>query len=58
MNEMKEIMDTDRIVNRHMARLLTELQDANCPAIFVEAVKSKLVWLRRDLNEAKETNNA
>lgn len=41
---------TDKIVNRHMARLLSELEDAKCPAIFIEAVKGKLVWLRDDLN--------
>lgn len=42
---------TDKIVNRHMARLLSELEQANCPAIYVEAVKGKLVWLRDDLNK-------
>jgi len=42
---------SDRLVNRHMARLLDELQDAGCPAIFREAVKSEMVWLRSDLNE-------
>jgi len=46
--------DTDGIINRHMARLLSELEEAGCPAIFREAVKSKLQWLRSDLNEMKE----
>ena len=40
---------TDAIVNRHMARLLTELEEAGCPALFRDAVKSKLAWLRDDL---------
>ena len=40
---------TDQIVNRHTARLLSELEDAGCPRIFVDAVKSKLHWLRDDL---------
>ena len=46
--------DMDAVINRHMARLLTELEDAGCPVIFREAVKSKLQWLRADLNETKE----
>ena len=45
--------ETDRIINRHTARLLTELEDAGCPVIFRDAVKSKLHWLRDDLNETK-----
>ena len=49
--------DTDTVVNRHMARLLTELEDAGCPSIFRDAVKAKLVWMRQDLNETKGTHN-
>ena len=45
--------ETDKIINRHTARLLTELEDAGCPVIFRDAVKSKLAWLRSDLNETK-----
>jgi hypothetical protein len=41
---MKGMTESDAIINRHMARLLSELEDAGCPTIFVEAVKSKLVW--------------
>jgi hypothetical protein len=41
--------NTDAIVNRHMARLLDRLEDAGCPEIFRQAVKSELVWLRDDL---------
>lgn len=41
---------TDRVVNRHMARLLGQLEDANCPDIFVDAVKAKMAWMRADLN--------
>jgi hypothetical protein len=46
--------DMEAVINRHMARLLSELEDAGCPVIFREAVKSKLQWLRADLNEMKE----
>ena len=57
MNERKEPSASDRIISRHMARLLTELEDAGCPLIFREAVKSKLVWMRSDLNEMKDGNS-
>jgi len=50
---MNEPTETDRIINRHIARLLSELEDANCPSIYIQAVKSKLAWLRSDLNELK-----
>jgi hypothetical protein len=46
--------DTDAIINRHIARLLSELEEAACPVIFRDAVKSKLQWLRSDL--MKELN--
>jgi hypothetical protein len=38
-----------RACNRHMARLLYNLEQANCPTVFHEEVKSKLMWLRKDL---------
>jgi len=54
MNETNELSDTDRTINRHIARLLTELEEARCPSVFVQAVKSKLSWLRSDLKEMEE----
>lgn len=53
-NDMSEMSETDRVINRHTARLLSELEDAGCPIIFRDAVKSKLAWLRSDLNEVQE----
>ena len=50
---MTELTDTDKVINRHIARLLSELEDANCPTIYVQAVKSKLSWMRADLNDLK-----
>lgn len=41
-----------RMVNRHMARLLFDLESANCQRIFVEAVKDEMQWLRKDLLDA------
>lgn len=56
MNEPSELTtEVERIVNRHTARLLTELEEANCPRVFREAVKSEIQWLRSDLKEATES---
>ncbi len=52
---MNETTDTQgKIINRHIARLLTNLEQASCPEIFVQAVKSELTWLRSDLKELSE----
>ena len=50
--------DTNAIINRHMARLLSELEDAGCPVIFRDAVKKELAWLRDDLNESENESHA
>ncbi len=52
MNELKE---TNRIINRHKARMLGNLEDAGCPVIFRNAVIEGLNWLRSDLNENERT---
>jgi len=49
--ETKEVTESNRIVNRHKARLLQNLEDANCPRIYIDAVISGLNWLRSDLND-------
>ena len=41
------------IVNRHMARLLSDLEDASCPRVYHGIVKGALVWLRSDICEAQ-----
>lgn len=40
-----------RMINRHMARLLHNMEEAGCPALFREAVKSAFSWLKSDINE-------
>ena len=35
--------------SRHMARLLFNLEQADCPKVDHEEVKRKLQWLRHDL---------
>ena len=54
--ETKEIT---RLVNRHKARTLSNLEKAGCPVIFVDAVASGLNWLRSDLqnNNGDERND-
>ena len=52
-----EMSDTDKIVNRHKARLLTDLEHANCPSIYIQAVKSAFNGMRSDLNELKGTQH-
>jgi hypothetical protein len=52
MSELTET--TEKIINRHIARLLTNLEQANCPDIYVQAVKSELSWLRSDLKDLLE----
>jgi len=47
-NELKEV---NRIVNRHKVRILTNLEKADCPQIFIDAVKAEINWLRTDLND-------
>ena len=49
MNEMK--ITSNAIINRHKARLLKNLEDANCPQVYRDAVTSGLNWLRSDINE-------
>lgn len=50
-----EMTVTNRICNRHKARILQNLEDAGCPVIFRDAVASGLNWLRSDLNENERT---
>jgi hypothetical protein len=41
----------DRVCNRHFARLYCNLEDANCPTVFIGAVRNEQNWLRDDLNK-------
>jgi len=53
MNETKEIK---RIINRHKARLLCNLEDAGCPRIFIDAIISGYDWMRSDVQDVIEGN--
>lgn len=52
MSEYPRRGEITEIVNRHMARLLTNLEDAHCPAVYVQAAKTEMQWLRKDLQDA------
>ena len=58
MSETTEPTATDRIINRHFARLLTNLEDANCPEVYRQAVAAELRWLRSDLKALEEQQRA
>jgi hypothetical protein len=52
---MNDPKATSAIVNRHMARLLTDLEDAGCPVVFRDCVKSRMQWMRDDLQDVSGT---
>ena len=41
----------DRLANRHCARTLTNLEDAECPRLYINAVRDGFRWLRSDLRD-------
>jgi hypothetical protein len=41
-----------KIINRHKARTLSMLQEANCPNVFIRAVKTAFVDIRREVMAA------
>ena len=48
------IEGAERMVNRHLARLLDNLENAHCPDIYRQAVKTEIQWLRSDLSQLIE----
>lgn len=38
-----------RMVNRHMARLLCNLEESGCLRAYRDAVRAEMQWLRADL---------
>ena len=47
----------DAITDRHMARTLSNLEEAGCPVVFVKEVRNNLRWLRQDLNDLWTVRN-
>ena len=43
--------NVSRIINRHMARLLSQLAEINAPSLIIQAVKGALLWLHKDIQE-------
>ena len=54
---MNETNEQTRIINRHKARLLGDLEDIGCPKIYLDAVISAYNWLRSDLQDAAKTES-
>ena len=44
----------EQVINRHIARLMDELEEAACPTIFRHAVRHRLQQLRTDLVECRD----
>ncbi len=51
---MTDHTEITRIVNRHMARLLHNLEEAGCAKIYRDAVRAEMRWLRDDLLDELE----
>jgi hypothetical protein len=43
-----------RLCNRHIARLMCDLEDSQCPPVYRATVRAEMQWLRRDVVEAVE----
>jgi hypothetical protein len=43
-----------RLCNRHIARLMCDLEDSQCPPVYRATVRSEMQWLRRDVVDAVE----
>lgn len=46
---MTDTPEIARMVNRHMARLLFNLEEAGCLRAYRDAVRTEMQWLRADL---------
>ena len=46
----------ESVCNRHAARLMTNLEDAECAKVYVDAVRREFRWLRGDLCELVEVD--
>ena len=57
MYETTVAKEANRIINRHKARLLSNLEEANCPDVYIQSVASGLNWLRQDICELMNTND-
>jgi hypothetical protein len=43
-----------RLCNRHIARVMCDLEDSQCPPVYRATVRAEMQWLRRDVVEAVE----
>ena len=54
---MSKREQVNAIVNRHIARVMTELTEMGAPEDLSDHVKSRLQWLRSDLYKFNSTND-
>ena len=54
---MSKREQVNAIVNRHIARIMTDLTEMGVPTLLSEAIKSRLQWLRSDLYKFNSTND-
>jgi len=52
MQESEEYIEITRIINRHKARFLSNLNEIACPKIIKDAVISAYDWMRSDVQNA------
>jgi hypothetical protein len=57
-NTTPPVHPTARIVNRHIARLMTDLETLGCSAEIKNTVRDELRWLRDDLTKDAATDYA
>lgn len=47
--------EVSRFFNRHIARVLCNLEEAGCPEVFKQAVKSSMIMTRGEVLDAQDT---
>jgi hypothetical protein len=45
-----------KIINRHMARLLSGLSEINAPMLIIQSVKTALLWMQADIAKEIESD--
>ena len=45
-----------RIINRHKAKLLTSLEEINCPTAYISVIRNQIDYLRNDMLNAGANN--
>lgn len=46
-----------KVMNRHKARTLADLEQINCPAAYIDIIRNRLDYLRNDIIQLGKTEN-